>query len=395
MPIWLDCAGCGTNTPTHLPAYPPAWDSGITFVPPPAPTVTGIAPSSIPFGSGTLYLDVMGTGFTSASRILLDGVVAPTEYLSPTRLRTLLQPALEPAARAMTVTVHNGAVAATGSKTFNYTTPPAPVVTPHITDVNPTGMMSTDPDTTVHIMGTDFTETSQVYVNGVPVETTYVSPEELTYVAVGDSLGAHTVTIDGAVMRSGSAVFTVTEPEPPVGDPLTLTSLTPATGVEGTPVTITITGTGFLPTTTMTVSLTPKPVTYVSPTELTYAAPMDMSGFFSVELQNDDVHSGIKSFVVSAAPAAQIPTIAAVTPSTIVRAEGDQTISVTGTDFTADAVVRCSTKPEPREVVTTFVSATEVTFVCALSTEMWWGASNGLSVRTAGGESSQLGLTIT
>lgn len=295
MPIWIDCEGCSTNQPTYLPVYPPLWDSGITPPAAPAATVTGIVPSSASWGSIDLYLEVMGTGFSSSSRIFLDGVAATTQYLGPNRLRTLLPASQETAARAVVVTVQNGPTAATGSKTFNYTDPPVIVVEPHITGVTPNRMETDDPDTVVHITGTDFIDTTEVYVDGTPVETTHVSDTELTYVARGDAVGAHVVTVGAATAKSGGAVFMVTQPA------LTLTSLSPPDTSVGAPILVTITGTGFSPTTTVTASQEPVAVTYVSSTELTYTVPAVNAGTFEIEAQNETERSNILMFTTTAA----------------------------------------------------------------------------------------------
>lgn len=398
MPIWIDCEGCGTNQPTHLPVYPPFWDSGITPPAAPAPTVTGIVPSSADYGSDALYLEVMGTGFNGSSRILLDGVVAPTEYLSPTRLRTLLQPALVTAATPVVVTVHNAGVAATGSKTFNYTDPPAPVVEPHITDVNPTGMETDDPDTTVHIMGTNFTDTTEVYVNGTPVETTHVSDTELTYVAKGDSVGAHTVTVGAPTMRSGSAVFTVTAPVAPA---LTLTDLIPRTAVDGTPTQVRIIGTGFTPATTVTASLEPIAATFVSETELTYLAPTSGTGIFAIEVHEGAAKAGPISFTVTAPAAPDAPTITGMVPNSLLRTAGATSVTVSGTGFVSGTtVVLCNTKtpPEYDAGSVMVLSATSLLLTVWPANDTYLQATNNISVRNgpAGSpESNAVALSIT
>ena len=482
MPIWIDCEGCGTNQPTYLPAYPPG-----TFenAPPaaPAPTVTGLIPSSIDYGSSAIYLEVMGTGFNGSSRILLDGVAVPTEYLSQTRLRTLLQPALVTAATPVTVTVHNGSVAATGAPTFNYTAPPAPVVEPHITDVNPTGMETDDPDTTVHIMGTNFTDTTEVYVNGTPVETTHVSDTELTYVAKGDSVGAHTVTVGVPTMRSGSAVFTVVPPPAPVApvltsmtpnsvgrtDPATtvtivgtgftpecvvlcgskssgdyggvyvdaqtmtfvvapqtdtfllpsnnitvrigstgkpqsnvlalliteaavvaptITSLSPATCVSGVSTPVRIIGTGFTPETTMKISGTVTPVTFVSDTELSYTTPAAHEGLFPISVYNGTTASNSKYFTVTAIPA---PTLTAIDPATAVAGSGDFTVTATGANYYENCVIMSVGIEKP----TTYVNETTLTTVVTALTNPGGSMSILVKNKDTNGQSPALSISFT
>src|SRR4029077_18346266 len=78
------------------------------------------------------------------------------------------------------------------------------------------------------------------------VETTHVSDTELTYVAKGDVVGTHTVTVGAPTMRAGSAVFTVAPPPAPVAP--VLTSMTPNSVDRADPATtVTIVGTGFTP----------------------------------------------------------------------------------------------------------------------------------------------------
>lgn len=52
------------------------------------PTLSSLSPSPLYVGQGTVDLNVVGRDFTSQSAILRDGTAVPTQFISPTQLRT-------------------------------------------------------------------------------------------------------------------------------------------------------------------------------------------------------------------------------------------------------------------------------------------------------------------
>jgi hypothetical protein len=53
-------------------------------------TLTSIAPTSVPFGSGATTITLTGTGFTPAAIVQLNGKTIPSTYVSPTELTAIV-----------------------------------------------------------------------------------------------------------------------------------------------------------------------------------------------------------------------------------------------------------------------------------------------------------------
>lgn len=58
----------------------------------PAPVLTTIAPTTVSAAAGAITVTCTGTGFTTDSRIQVDGVTVPTTYVSATSLTTSYDP---------------------------------------------------------------------------------------------------------------------------------------------------------------------------------------------------------------------------------------------------------------------------------------------------------------
>jgi NHL repeat/IPT/TIG domain len=97
---------------------------------------------------------------------------------------------------------------------------------------------------TVSISGTGVTVSNVTVTDSTSITATFA-------VAAGATTGPRSVTVTTANGTSGPQSFTVNAPAPPA--PPTLTSISPAAGLRGTTVTVTLTGTRFEPGTGMTV----------------------------------------------------------------------------------------------------------------------------------------------
>jgi len=236
--------------------------------PPPAPTVTGVSPSSGPSTGGT-SVTVTGTNFAGAGAVDFGpGHPATTFNVNSATSITATAPPGTPGTVDLTVTNGGGTSATNANDHFVYTPPPPPTAT----GLSP----STGPSaggTSVTITGTNFTGVSAVdFGPGNPATTFTVN--SATSITATSPIGAGTV-VDVTVTAAGGTSatstadqYTFTGPPPP-----TVTGVSPSTGYNGT--SVTITGTNFTGVTAVDFGSSNPATTYAlnSPTSITVTVP--------------------------------------------------------------------------------------------------------------------------
>ena len=192
------------------------------------------------------------------------------------------------------------------------------------------------------------------------------------------SAGAHTVNVymreDGlrldrlVLTRDASYVPTGQGPpenlggQPPDNPVPAISNLSPAAAVAGGPAfTLSVNGSNFVSGSEVRWAGTPKPTTFVSPTQLTApitAADIAAAGSASVTVTNPSPGGGTSAPATFAIdpPTNPVPTTTGVSPASIVAGTAGVTLTVTGTGFIGDSVVRWNGSPR----VTTLVSPTQV-----------------------------------
>jgi hypothetical protein len=216
--------------------------------------IASIDPTELPIGGASTTVTATGTGFINNTQILANGSPAyQVQYINPTTVRFVVKPPSTP--DQQTITVRNGAVNGTGNPTLTFVDPNA-AITPVLTALTPAAFPIGSPIATVEAEGTGFT--------------TFVDDTTLRF-DVNPSIVLATQTAQVQV-RNGSALSN-SLPLDYTAANLSITAATPNTGVitdPSTPITTTITGTGFLPSTQIFVDgEAPGTPTYVSPTSMT------------------------------------------------------------------------------------------------------------------------------
>jgi len=129
------------------------------------------------------------------------------------------------------------------------------------------------------------------------------------------------------------------EPPPPAVAP-TLTDLSPDTSELGDPVTVTLTGTGFTPSSSVRDAARPEigelPSVYVSDTQLTVTFTPVATGTGQWYVTNHGLASAQLPFTVTGPPP---PVITSFTPATGVIGRPIEPLTITGTDFAPNARV--------------------------------------------------------
>lgn len=232
--------------------------------------------------------------------------------------------------------------------------------TPTVTSFSPTSVAAGASVTTLTVNGTGFTTATVIQVGGIAEATTYVSSTQVTASVPASQLASGAQLLVAALngsasSGSGSTNFQVTNPAP------TVSSVAPATLMAGTaaPV-VTVTGTGFVPTTQIQVNGSARTTTFTSSTQVSVtltAADAAASGSLSLTAVNGTPGGGT-STAASIAIVNPAPTVSAVSPRTVLTGAGATTVTVTGTNFDSASSVLLNGVA----VATIYVSPTQITF---------------------------------
>jgi hypothetical protein len=248
----------------------------------------------------------------------------------------------------------------------------------------------------VTLTGTHFVAGSTVAISGTGVtvqNVTVVNATTITANLVFDAaatLGARTVTVTTPGGPSGPVPFTVTPLLPP-----TLTSITPPAGIEGTTVAVTLTGTNFVPGSTVAISgtgVTAQNVTVVNATTITanlVIAQGTTLGPRAVSVATATCGTtGTVTFTVNPDPQ---PTLTSIVP-----AAGGQcatvAVTLTGTNFVVGSTVAISGTGVTAQGVTV-VNVTTITATFVFDATATLGART-VTVTTPGGTSAPVAFTV-
>ena len=224
----------------------------------PAPTVTGITPSTGVAGTTVPITNLAGTGFVSGATVTLtksgsSNILATSvTVISPTQITCTLPlpaPSLTTAGQWNVVVTNADGQSVTSANAFTVTNP-----APTVTGISPATGVAGSPVSGVIITGTNFvvgtTPTVWLAMSGQPniaaSVVTVTSPTQITcnlptLPSITGSIGAWDVDVQNADGQLGvdTGAFTITYPPPSV------TSISPDTGVAGTTVPVTISGENF------------------------------------------------------------------------------------------------------------------------------------------------------
>src|SRR5271157_5592325 len=347
-----------------------------------APSITSLSPAS--GGAGTAAT-ISGGSFGSSqgsSTVKFNGTSAGT--------------AASWGDTSITVSVPNGAttgnvvvtVAGVASNGMNFTVIPAPT----LTSVSPaSGVQGTS--VAVTLTGSNFVAGATVAVSnpGITVgSVTVVSATQITAtftIAANAATGAANITVTTSGGTSGTVVFTVNPPAP------VLTSVSPASGVQGTSVPVTLAGSNFVAGATVSATnsgVTVGGVTVVSAAQITATLTIAANaalGAAKVTVTTSGGTSGTAAFTVN--PPA--PVLTSVSPAS--AGQGAKPwLTLTGTNFAAGAIVAVSgTGTSVSAVIVT--SATQITALFTIDPSAVPGARN-VTVTTSAGTSNALPFTV-
>jgi hypothetical protein len=220
------------------------------------------------------------------------------------------------------------------------------LVAPTLASIAPPGGMQ-GTTVVVTLTGTHFAPGSTVAISGAGVTAQGVTVQNATTIAASfvidaaAALGARSVTVTTPAGTTGPVTFTVNVPSP-VGP--TLTSIAPPAGMQGTTVVGTLTGTNFLPGSTVAISgagVTVQDVTVLNATTITAGFVINEAaalGPRSVTATTTAGTTGPVTFTVNP-PVPAAPMLTSIVPPA--GAQGTTVVGVvlTGTNFVPGSVV--------------------------------------------------------
>ena len=273
--IGFGCGGGGGPSSTPTPVNNPI------------PAITGLSPSSATVGASAQTLTITGTNFLSSSSVTYNNVAHTATFVSSTQLTISLNASDQATIGTYAVVVTNPSPGGGASNSVNFTVD-NPV--PTITSLSPSSATAGAAAQTLTIMGTNFLSSSSVTYNNVAHTATFVSSTQLTIsLSAGDqaTAGTYAVVVTNPSPGGGasnSVNFTVDNPVP------TITSLSPSSATAGAAAqTLTVNGTNFLSSSSVTYNNVAHASTLVSSTQLTTSlttSDLATAGSFPVVVTN-------------------------------------------------------------------------------------------------------------
>ncbi len=238
----------------------------------PAPKIKSIAPDSMLAGQPAFTLTVTGSNFTPSSSVLWNGSARSTLFSSTSVLTAQIFASDVQNAGTATVSVSTPSPGGGTTLMLQFTINPGPSPVPQITSLSPSGVTTGSASFTLTVTGINFVSQSIVTVNGSNRSTGFVNPTTLMAgIPASD------------VSTAGTLQVAVINPQPNGGGsnnfPLSIknsvpsiTSLTPNAFTAGSPSTmIGLTGTGYVPSSTVIVNGAPRTTTFDSSTAIQVA----------------------------------------------------------------------------------------------------------------------------
>lgn len=371
-----DIANAGTASITVFnPAPVGGLSTGVTFtINNPAPAITNVTPNSTTAGSGDVAITVNGTGFVSTSKVRFNGADLATTFVSSTQLTATIPASSLTAVGAANITVFSPTPGGgtSGAASFAINNP-----APTLSGLNPSSTTAGGAGFTLAVNGTNFISGSIIRINGADHATTFVSSTQLTAPLLASEIATAAVasitvfnpTPGGGV--SNGINFTINNPAPAA------TNLSPASAVAtGQNFTLTVNGTGFVAGSTVQWNGANRSTTFASATQLTAAitaADIANIGTANVTVVNSTPGGGTSntlSFAITQPPLA--PAIASVSPNFAIAGGQQFPLTVNGTNFATNSVVRWNDSDH----ATTYVSATQLRAMIPATDIASQGAAN-------------------
>ncbi|HEX3584337.1 MAG TPA: IPT/TIG domain-containing protein, partial [Thermoanaerobaculia bacterium] len=322
------------------------------------PQISSFDPATTPAQTSNLTITLNGSNFASTAVVRVNSANRTTTYVSPTQLTFTLLASDVATARTLTITVlnPNNKISPSASYTIG---PPSTV--PTITLLSPDHVTAGSGAFTLGVVGTNFVNGSTVKSNSASRSTTFVDSQHLTaQMLASDVATAGTLSIvvnnpNGQV--STAATFTVTSATLP-----TITSLSPSSTTVGAPsFTLTITGTHFTSTATVTVgsNSTPRSIQFVDAQHVKvtiFPSDTNTAGNVPITLTVPGTTGGTSNSFNLFVTAQNAPVISSLDPSSLAVNSTNLKVLINGTGFLFDDGILLDGSSRGTE----FISATQM-----------------------------------
>ena len=314
----------------------------------PTPAISSISPSSVPPGSGPLTVTINGGGFIQGSTASVNGNDYPVTFLSANQL-TIVLAASDVASAGTTfyILVTNPPPGGGSSLPATFTVQSNP--SPSVTSLSPSAAAVGTGFLTVIVNGTGFVPASSVTLNGIGEPVAFVGPTQLkVFLTASDlsTLGTLPLIVTNPTPGGGVSQpfnFTVSSALNPAP---AITGLSPSSAAAASgPITLVISGTGFLASSTVTVNGVSHAATLNSSAQITIqltASDLVNSGSLSIVVTNPAPGGSSSTpavFTVSPPVANPVPAITSLSPSSLFAGSSGTTLSINGSGFLASSVV--------------------------------------------------------
>jgi hypothetical protein len=321
----------------------------------PVPPLLSLDPASITYGGAGFTLTVTGSNFVTGSKVRWNGSDRFTAPVNNTTLRADILASDIAEAGTAVITVFNptpgGGISNPVEFSITYVRPG-----PALTSMSPASRPAGSAGFQLTLTGANFVAESRVRWNGQDRGTTYVSSTELrAAILASDTPTAGTATVAVFTPTPGGGLsnaltFSVENPLPAI------TSLTPSTAAVGSSAfTLTLKGVNFVDGSVVRWNGQNRTTTYVSATQLTAVIPStdllsaSVARVTVVNLPTGGGESNAEPFTITN----QVPTTTSIMPSATLAGAMSVSLTVSGSKFIAQSVVRWNGVDRP----TTFVNS--------------------------------------
>ena len=318
-----------------------------------APVITAISPSVVPAGSADFTLTVTGSGFLAGSIVRENGALLSTSFVSANQLTATVTASVAASGGNLAISVVNpdGQSSTGGTGNSGDIALAVNTGTPIITSLAPDSVTAGSAATDVVVTGTNFVPASTASFGGSPRPTQVRNGTQLAVSLSAADLAAPAITAIMVTNPSPGGGTSAAAPFKTISsDAPTLTGLSPAAVIVGSPqVTLTLSGTNFVPSSQVFVNNFFEPTQYLSSSTLTTTlAPnyfYDPGAVLQVVVINPIGGPSNPLIVPIVNP---VPTLTSISPAKVAAGAPDFLLQLTGASFIQGA--QALVNGTPREV---------------------------------------------